>query len=316
MQREGMYRPASSDGPRFRIGGNTTRPSRRRFASLLTASVLVAGLLTPVLAQPVAQAATGQTVDLRVLLIGGAGGAAADPPTAAWAAGLTSQGVAFKEVDATGGIPAETVALPALTSSTTHGLFNAVVFAGKPADFAAGQLSALYAYESAFGIRQVDGNFVPGYPSGTTVGLNAVTDAQTGAGISGTTASLTAAGLTTFAALNGPVPIDVGVFGSPGTPGSLPAGATETPLLDDAAGNALIGVYQHPPTGDAQANVQEMTIGFNYNREPVAVVDARSGTDRLGDRRRAPRSVSQLRDASRRRYVHFRQHVEHRDSRE
>ena len=91
----------------------------------------MAGLLTPVLAQPVAEAATGQTVDLRVLLIGGAGGAAADPPTAAWAAGLTSQGVAFKEVDATGGIPAETVALPALTSSATHGLFNAVVLRGE-----------------------------------------------------------------------------------------------------------------------------------------------------------------------------------------
>ena len=74
---------------------------------------MVGGVLTPVFAQPLAQAATAtQTVDLRVLLIGGPGGAAADPPTAAWAAGLASQGVAFTEVDAAGGIPAETVTLP------------------------------------------------------------------------------------------------------------------------------------------------------------------------------------------------------------
>jgi len=219
----------------------------------------------------VAQAATGQTVDLRVLLIGGAGGAAADPPTAAWAAGLASQGVAFTEVDATGGIPAETVTLPTLTSSASHGLYNGVVFAGKPSDFAAGQLTNLFTYESTFGIRQLDGNFVPGYPVAGTLGLNSVTDAQTGAGISSSTATLTAAGLTTFAALNGPVPIDVGVFGSPGTVASpLPTGATETPLLNDASGNVLIGVYQHPTAAqapsDLQAGVAEMTVGFNYNQ--------------------------------------------------
>ena len=37
-------------------------------------------------------------------------------------------------------------------------------------------------------------------------------------------------------------------------------------MLNDASGNVLIGVYQHPPTGDAQTGVAEMTIGFNYNQ--------------------------------------------------
>ena len=35
--------------------------------------------------------------------------------------------------------------------------------------------------------------------------------------------------------------------------------------MSDAAGNELIGVYHHPTTGDAQANVDEMTVNFNYN---------------------------------------------------
>ena len=143
--------------------------------------------------------AAGQTVDLRVLLIGAPGGAT-DPTTSAWAAGLTTQGVAYKEIDGTGALGSATISLPlaSLESSATHGLYNAVVFAGKPGDFAAGQFTNLFAYESTFGIRQLDGNFVP--PSGGTLGLIAptVADPSTGAGISTTTPipTLTAAGLT------------------------------------------------------------------------------------------------------------------------
>ncbi|MGO9873049.1 MAG: fibronectin type III domain-containing protein [Acidimicrobiia bacterium] len=239
----------------------------------MATAVLLGGVLGPVLAEQSAHAlTTGDTVDLRVLLIGDPGGAATDPTTAAWAAGLTTQGVAYTEADPTGTIPNETVTLPTLTSSATHGLYNAVVFAGKPADFAAGQLTTLFGYESTFGIRQIDGDFVAGYPAAGNLGLNAISDAQNGAAISSTTATLTAAGLSAFPALNGPVPIDAGVFGYSGTTAgvTLPTGATETPLLNDASGNVLIGVYQHPtaaqdPT-DLQAGVAEMTIGFNYNQ--------------------------------------------------
>ena len=165
----------------------------------------MAGLLTPILAQPVADAATGQTVDLRVLLIGGAGGAAADPPTAAWAAGLTSQGVAFKEVDATGGIPAETVALPALdffgdARSVQRGRVRGEAgrLRGRPAQRARSRTS-----RRSGSVRSTATSFRDTRRP-ATVGLNAISDAQTGAGISSTTATLTAAGLTTFAALNGP----------------------------------------------------------------------------------------------------------------
>ena len=244
--------------------------SRRwRVTSLLaTITLLVGAALVPVLVPQAQAVTTGDTVDLRVLLVGAPGGAASDPNTAAWAAGLSSEGVAFTEVDATGTLGSATVSLPALTSSATHGLFNGVVLAGKPADFAAGQLSALFSYESTFGIRQIDGDFVP---NGTT-GLSSVTDADSGAAISGTTATLTAAGLSAFASLNGPVPVDTGSFASPGTVASpLPTGASETPLLDDAAGSVLVGVYQHPSAAqapaDPQAGVAELTVGMAYNAD-------------------------------------------------
>ena len=59
--------------------------------------------MIPLTAQT-AQAASTQ-LDLRVLLIGGPGGSASDPTTAAWATGLSNQGVAYTEVDAAGASP-------------------------------------------------------------------------------------------------------------------------------------------------------------------------------------------------------------------
>ena len=221
-----------SDGNRDagRSAGAPRRAPRgvRRLTSLLATALLVGAAAAPVFSQSAQAITTGDTVDLRVLLVGTTGGAT-DPTTAAWAAGLASQGVAYTEVDATGALGAQTIALPALTSSATHGLFNGVVLAGKPGDFAAGQLDALSAYESTFGIRQIDGNFVP--PAGGILGLNPPgTDPSSGAGIAGTTPVLTAAGLFTFPALAGPVPIDTGTFGAPGAAQtSLPTGASRDP---------------------------------------------------------------------------------------
>ena len=101
-----------------------------RLAMLLAAvSLLVGAGMVPVLvpqgAGPAQAVTIGDTVDLRVLLIGAPGGAT-DPNTAAWAAGLTSQGVAYTEVDAAGTLGSATISLPALTSSTTHGLCTTV----------------------------------------------------------------------------------------------------------------------------------------------------------------------------------------------
>jgi hypothetical protein len=187
-------------------------------------------------------------LNLNVLLIGTG---SSDPTTAAWQSALSSEGVAYTSVTASGGYGAETVTLPALTAGSV-GNFNGVVLADSPAGFAAGQLSALDTYESSYGVRQVDGYM---YPS-PALGL---TDAS--GGVLTGTAQLTAAGLAALPGLKGTVPFDTGTYGYPSTIG---AGAPLTPWLENAAGQVLAGVYQHPST-DPQAGVAELSLTFDYN---------------------------------------------------
>ncbi|QMU73013.1 Ig domain-containing protein [Streptacidiphilus sp. P02-A3a] len=199
-----------------------------------------------------AAAGSPPQLDLKVLLVGGAGGGAADPTTAAWASALTTEGVPYTEVDASGTAGSETVTLPAL-SSGTQGYYNGVVVADSPTDFAAGQLTALDGYEAAFGVRQVDGYSYPNPALGLT---------DTGAGaLDGTSGQLTAAGLLALPALKGTVPFGTGSYGYPA---SAVAGAPVTPWLENAAGGILAAVYQHPGT-DPQAGVAELALGFDYN---------------------------------------------------
>src|ERR1019366_9563528 len=100
--------------------------------------------------------------------------------------------------------PNETVTLPTLSGGTT-GNYNGVVIADSPAAFAAGQLTALDAYESTFGVRQGDGYTYP---------FLWLTDISGGA-MDGVTAQLTAAGLVGLPQLKGPVPFDTGAYGYP-----------------------------------------------------------------------------------------------------
>src|SRR5664280_1080481 len=154
---------------------------RRSVAVLAITTVLVATLVS-VAARSAAAAAPVQ-LNLNVLLIGTG---SSDPTTAAWQSALSSEGVAYTSVTASGGYGAETVSLPALTTGSV-GNFNGVVLADSPAGFAAGQLSALDTYESTYGVRQIDGYM---YPS-PALGL---TDASGGA-LDGTNGTLTTAGL-------------------------------------------------------------------------------------------------------------------------
>jgi hypothetical protein len=204
---------------------------------------------------PPASAATvtATTLDLRILLIGEPPAAGvADPTTSAWESALATDGVQYTEVDAAGTAPNQTITLPALFSGTT-GYFNGIVFADTPADFTAGQLNALYAYESAFMVDQLDGYMFPD-PS---LGAN---DATSGA-LDGTTGTLTTAGLAAFPELAGPVPFATGTYGYGAT---ITSGAPYTALITNSAGDALAGIYQHPTT-DAQAGVAELSLYFNYN---------------------------------------------------
>jgi hypothetical protein len=219
----------------------------------LLQAALPAVLAVPVgifgVANATASAATPPAVALKVLLIGSG---SSDPTTAAWESELANEGVAYTEVTASGTAPLESVVLPSLTSGTT-GNFNGVIFGDSPTNFAAGQLTALDSYESAYGVRQVDGYMYPDPALG-------LTDVSGGA-LDGTTDQLTAAGLTAFPELKGPVPMDTGTYGDPA---SVVAGLAVTPLLEDTSHNVLAAVYQHPST-DAQAGVAELSLTFDYN---------------------------------------------------
>ncbi|MGO9878544.1 MAG: Ig-like domain repeat protein [Acidimicrobiales bacterium] len=261
-------------------------------ATLLAALLVAAPLASSVGASPASATTSPTSTALRVLLIG-----ASDPTTAAWQAALGNEGVPYTEVGAstTAGLGNWTVKLPALTATgdPSQGLFNGVVIADMAADFAPDELSALFAYESSFGVRQIDGYSYPSPSIGLTEAASGVLD--------GTGATLTSAGLSTFPALKGPVPFDTGTYGYPATVATgLPAGASETPLLEADPGtqvggvtvsdDVLMGIYQHPnSTSDPQSGVAELTIGFDYNASQLQwlilgpeLIDWVTGGEHLG----------------------------------
>jgi Putative Ig domain len=217
-------------------------------------TLLAAGSLIAVGSAAVpAAAATPPTLNLKVLLVGEG---STDPTTGAWQAALTAEGVPYTLVTASGTSPSETVSLPTLSNGTT-GNYNAVVIADSPNDYAGGQLTPLFSYESTFGVRQIDGYMFPSPSLGVTE--------VTGGALDGTTASLTAAGQAAFPALKGPVPFDTGTFGYGAT---VNAGAPYTPFITNTAGNVMAGVYQHPTNAspaDPQAGVSELALNFDYN---------------------------------------------------
>src|SRR5664280_282678 len=128
----------------------------RRSAVTVGITIVLVATLVSVVARSAA-AATPVQLNLNVLLIGTG---SSDPTTAAWQSALSSEGVAYTSVTASGSFGAETVALPALTTGSV-GNFNGVVLADSPSAFAVGQLSALDTYESSYGVRQVDGYMYP-----------------------------------------------------------------------------------------------------------------------------------------------------------
>jgi hypothetical protein len=224
---------------------------------VVAALIVVVGILGGVsIAQPAAKASGAQRLDLRVLLLGQPGN---DPTTQAWTSALTKQGVPYTLVTAQGSPGSETVDLPNLTdpNDADHGLFDGVVLTASEYFYAWPQLLPVFQYEGSFNVRQIDGYIYPG----PEVGL----DEATGGNISGTTATLTSAGLSTFPELKGPVPMDTGSYGYGSTLDSSAPGTT-TPLLDDSSGNILMAIYQHPNPDYStdQSGVSELAITFDY----------------------------------------------------
>src|SRR5664279_881770 len=229
----------------------------RRSVVVLAMTIVLVATFVSVVARS-AVAATPPTLNLNMLLIGTG---SSDPTTAAWQSALSSEGVAYTLATATGAYGSETVTLPALTAGSV-GNFNAVVIADSPAGFAAGHLNALFSYESTYGVRQIDGYTYP-IPA---QGIAAVTGASTT--LDNTTATLTAAGLAGLPGLKGTVPFDAGTYGVPASVVAGTIGAAFTPWLENASGQVLAGVYQHPGIStapDPQAGVSELSLTFEYN---------------------------------------------------
>ncbi len=270
------HRAGHSPSPKAAHAATYRRPA---LASALSVAMAV-GIMAGSSAGIASAATTTNTLNLKVLVVGGVGGAANDPTTAAWDAALTQEGVPYTEVDASGTSGAETVGLPPLSSGAT-GNYNGVIIAGSPANFSAAALAPLFAYEAQFGVNQVDGYTAPFY--GETIVAGGTLDGSIG--------TLSAAGMAALPSLAGPILFDTGTYGysatvnagAPFTPwlmcpsATVPAAASTaltpydtTPVLPAScpSGDVLAGVYQHPST-DPQANVSELELNFDYNAKSI-----------------------------------------------
>ncbi|HXW33222.1 MAG TPA: putative Ig domain-containing protein [Acidimicrobiales bacterium] len=230
----------------------------RGFIKELTGSlacVLVLGLGVTGLNAAPAQADSSPQLDLRVLLIGLSNN---DPVTQAWENELTAEGVPYTLTLPQG----SSLSLPQLTNpdDPNEGLYDGVVLIPSTYQFSWGTLGPLWSYESEFGVRQIDGYVYPA-PALQGIGYDPLASTD----LSQTTPTLTAAGLSAFPALAGPVPLDASTYGYPSTV-QASNGDVVTPLLDDSDGDTLIAVDQHPTPDDVtgQSGVSEMAITFDY----------------------------------------------------
>lgn len=227
----------------------------RRSLTALLAVIIISGLALVSTGRTTAVADSSTQVDLRVLLIGLTSG---DPVTQAWESELTAEGVPYTLVLPQG----SSLTLPNLVdpNNADHGLYDGVVLIPSTYQFSFGTLGTLWSYESAFGVRQIDGYV---YPAPALQGIGYDSSASTD--LSDTTPTLTTAGLAAFPALQGPVPLDASTYGYPSTVQASNSD-TVTPLLQDANGDTLIAVDQHPVPDNVtgQSGVSEMAITFDY----------------------------------------------------
>ncbi|HEX2804727.1 MAG TPA: hypothetical protein VHN80_00985, partial [Kineosporiaceae bacterium] len=226
-------------------------PARRAALLLAGAAALVTGAVSVGVA-PSAQAATGQKLDLRVLVVDDGSGRV-DPLSQA----MTLEGLPFTTV--TLGDPSRPLLTAAFLASGTEGRFQAIVLPNESGPgLSVDEAAALRTYETTFGVRQVDA-----YTSGgSALGLDA--PGYNGP-LNGMTAAVTADGQAQgFGYLTGPVPMAIGSYGYLSMPLSpLPAGTTFTSLVTapipgtDLAGS-LVGAF-------TSAGRSELAITMNYN---------------------------------------------------
>ncbi|HEX2810640.1 MAG TPA: hypothetical protein VHN80_31135, partial [Kineosporiaceae bacterium] len=250
--------------PFLNIGVLRRRGGRRRVAAVTAAVVLATGGLVAV-AATTARAA-GNRLDLRVLVVDDG-----QSMTEALRQTMTVEGVPFTTVTLTdAGRPQLTADFLA---SGTEGKFQAVVLPNAAgtgvngAALSAAELTALMAYETTFGVRQIDAyNY-----ANSSLGLNApVSPTGISGPMDGATATVTASGQAQgFGYLKGPIPFAPGSYGYI----AIPLTATSTPPL--AAGTSFTPLVTAPIPGSAAAGSllgvfttggrSELVSTMNYN---------------------------------------------------
>ncbi|MGW6914717.1 hypothetical protein ACWGB8_13010 [Kitasatospora sp. NPDC054939] len=234
----------------------------RRVAACAAAVLLASGLQSSV----AAYAATTPRIDLTVLVIDDGG-----PAVSAIVAELKSQGAPHKIVKINdAGRPVINAAfLSDTVDGRPRGKYQGIVMPNdNPFGAGSAEMTAIAAYEAAFGVRQVDA-YTYARPD---VGLNYAQDPGYMGKLDGTQGQVSAAGLAgPFGYLKGSVPFednDPNVdesYGYLATPlASPPAGASFTPLVEavipgTSTKGSLVGEYSH-------GGRKELVVTFVYNQ--------------------------------------------------
>ena len=234
------------------------RPDMIRRRWLITGVVAALGSVAVAVPPASAAAAPSPRVNLRVLVVTNG-----DPGSLALEAELDREGIPYTEVDtrATGRPTIDDAYLE--DAATATGRFQAVILPNQAgAGLSAAEISALDVYETAYGVRQVNGYDFP------TSTMGAVFSGASGT-LDGSPATVTPAGLAgPFSYLKGQFTIeDVDpavseTFGYLANPDpAIKAGATFTPLVNGTLGGttgSILGVYGH----DGR---EEMIITASFN---------------------------------------------------
>ncbi|MBV8528814.1 MAG: hypothetical protein JOZ75_10895, partial [Candidatus Dormibacteraeota bacterium] len=220
----------------------TSSASPNRLGAALVGLMIVATVAVLVVPRLVAAAPSPTNrIDMRVLVVDDGG-----PNVTAIAAELQREGVPYTDVSlASTSRPAIT---PAFLSSGSEAFYQGVVLPNETGgSLSSTELSALLAFESNFGIREIDA-YTWAHPA---VGLNYAQSPGYVGALDGMTATVTAAGQAAgWTYLNGPVPFTPGSYGYLATPLATQAtGASFTtlvtmPIPSSTAVGSVVGDYK------------------------------------------------------------------------
>src|SRR6266566_1251004 len=207
-----------------------------RFCAISTGFVVLTFMLCSATIQTAqAQTCSTSTIDMKLLVVTN-GRTEADFPAIKQI--LDYLGTPYDVLDMTANTGGITASM--LFDGSCHGYYQGVIFAYGGYIYTLPGMSILTAYEQKFAIRQVNWYMYPNNDFGFNYPYNGVI---TSAGTA--SASFTSAGASTFWYANTVTPLTISnAYTYLGTPlSALPSGASVTPLLTDASGNALVLIY-------------------------------------------------------------------------